>query len=93
MNREEAKKRVADLRGFYKHLYSYIAVNIVLIIINLVTSPKDLWFYWVTVFWGIGIILHAFRVFGKNRILSKDWEERKVNEIMEKEKEHKEDGD
>ncbi len=82
MEREEAKKRMKELQGFYKHLYSYIAVNVILLIINLVTSPKDLWFYWVTVFWGIGIIGHAFRVFGKNRILSKDWEDRKVKEIM-----------
>ncbi len=82
MNREEAKKRVIDLQGFYKHLYSYIAVNIILIIINLVTSPKDLWFYWVTVFWGIGIIWHAFRIFGKNRIFSRDWGERKMKETM-----------
>jgi c-di-AMP phosphodiesterase-like protein len=86
MDREEAKKRVADLRGFYKHLYSYIAVNIVLVIINLVTSPRDLWFYWVTVFWGIAIIFHAFRTFGKNRILSSDWEERKIEELTKKEK-------
>ncbi len=84
MNREEAKKRVEELKDFYKDFYSYIVVNVILIIINLVTSPRDLWFYWVTVFWGIGLILHAFRVFGKNRVLGKDWKERKMKEIMEK---------
>ncbi len=84
MNREEAKKQVKELKGFYRHLYSYIAINIILIIINLVTSPRNLWFYWVTIFWGLALILQAFRVFGKNRIIGKDWEDRKIKEIMEK---------
>jgi len=54
-----------------------------LVIINLVTSPDALWFYWVTVFWGIGIIWHAIGVFGK---LGKNWEEKKIKELMEKDK-------
>ncbi len=36
---EKAKKRVEEIKGFYSHLFVYIAVNIVLVIINLVTSP------------------------------------------------------
>jgi len=81
---EEAKERVVELKEFYEHLLSYIGVNVILVIINLVTSPKELWFYWVTIFWGIGIIWHAIHVFGKHRLLGKEWEERKIKEIMEK---------
>jgi hypothetical protein len=54
-----------------------------LVIINLVTSPDTLWFYWVTIFWGIGVIWHAISVYGK---LGKNWEDKKIKEIMEKEK-------
>jgi len=54
-----------------------------LVLINLVTSPGALWFYWVTVFWGIGVIGHAIGVFGK---LGKNWEEKKIKELMEKDK-------
>jgi len=40
----------------------------------------------VTIFWGIGIILHASKVFIlKGRFLGKAWEEKKIKEIMEKE--------
>ena len=81
---KRAKKRVGELRGFYEHLIAYVVVNIMLVIINLVTSPDTLWFYWVTVFWGIGVICHAISVYGK---LGKNWEDKKIKEIMEKEKE------
>jgi hypothetical protein len=80
---KRAKKRVGELRGFYEHLIAYVVVNIMLVIINLVTSPDTLWFYWVTVFWGIGVIWHAISVYGK---LGKNWEEKKIKKIMEKEK-------
>jgi len=60
---KQAKKRVEEIKGFYGHLFAYLGVNLTLLIINLVTSPRDLWFYWVTLFWGIGIFWHAMGVF------------------------------
>jgi hypothetical protein len=42
---EKAKKRVEELKKFYGNLVTYVAINIVLIIINLLTSPGTLWFY------------------------------------------------
>jgi len=66
-------------------LLTYIGVNILLIIINLVTSPGTLWFYLITVFWGIGIVLHASKVFIlKGKFFGKEWEEKKIKEMMEK---------
>lgn len=77
-----AKKRVEEIKGFYGHLFSYIGVNIALIVINLVTSPYSIWFYWVTVFWGIGVFWHAMGVFVFNRFPGANWEKRKIEEIM-----------
>ena len=83
---EEAKKRVKELKDFYRNLITYVAVNIFLIVINLITSPDSLWFYWVTIFWGIGIVLHASKVFIlKGKFLGKEWEEKKIKEMIEKE--------
>ena len=83
----EAKESVKELKDFYRNLMTYVAINILLIIINLVTSPDSLWFYWVTIFWGIGLVLHASKVFIlKGRFLGKEWEERKIKKMMEKEK-------
>ncbi|MFH1950375.1 MAG: 2TM domain-containing protein [Pseudomonadota bacterium] len=83
---EEAKRRVKELKDFYTNLLTYVGVNVLLIIINLITSPGSLWFYWVTIFWGIGIVLHASKVFiVKGKFLGKEWEDKKIKEIMEKE--------
>ena len=82
---EEARKHVKELKGFYQSLITYITINIILIIINLVTSPDSLWFYWVTIFWGIGIVLHAANVFiFKGKFLGREWEKKKIKELMKK---------
>jgi uncharacterized membrane protein len=84
---ERAKKRVEELKGFYGHLIAYIVVNVFLAIVNLLTTPGFWWFLFVTFFWGIGLVAHGLSVFTKRGIFSKDWEDRKINEYMEKEKE------
>lgn len=87
---KKAKKRVEELKKFYGNVVTYVAINIILIIINLVTSPGSLWFYWVTIFWGIAILLHASRVFVlRGKFLGEEWEEKKMRELMEKEEKPK----
>lgn len=62
-----AEKRADEKIGFYKHLYSFVGVNIMLFVVNLVTNIMSgeggWWFYWVTIFWGIGLIFHFLRAF------------------------------
>jgi 2TM domain len=86
----KAKKRVEEIKGFYGNLTSYILVNIVLLIINLATSPEYLWFFWPMLGWGIGVVFHAMKVFNYMPFLGRDWEEQKIKEFMNKEKETKE---
>ena len=81
---QEAKDRVEEIKGFYFHLITYIVINAVLVVINLLTSPEYLWFIWPIIGWGVGLVIHAFSVFGN--FLGKSWEERKIKEIMEKDK-------
>jgi MFS-type transporter involved in bile tolerance (Atg22 family) len=81
----EAKRKVTKLRGFYRQLGLFVIINAVLIILNLIMSPGNFWFYWVTLFWGIAIVWQAYDVFG-NRMLGKEWEEKKIQEYMEKKK-------
>ncbi len=60
---QRAKKRVEAKMGFYMHLAVYIGVNILLIIINLITSPQHLWFIWPFFGWGIGVFFHGMSIF------------------------------
>ena len=80
----EAKKRVEEIKSFYFHLISYIVINAVLVVINLLTSPEYLWFIWPIIGWGVGLLIHGFSVF--SNFWGKAWEERKIKEIMEKDK-------
>ncbi|MBT8508413.1 histidine kinase [Methanomicrobiaceae archaeon CYW5] len=82
----KAKKRVEEIRGFYLALAAYLLVNAFLAVINYLFTPGFWWVLFVAFFWGIGIIVQAYRVFAKNRFLGEEWEERKIREIMEKEK-------
>ncbi len=80
-----AKARVEEIRGFYIHLTVYLMVNLGLFLINLATSPHTWWFYWPLLGWGIGVLSHGIAIFGLGGYLGKDWEDRKIKEIMEKE--------
>lgn len=81
---QEAKKHVKEIKGFYFHIITYILVNTVLVVINLLKSPEYLWFIWPIIGWGVGLVFHAFSVFGN--LWGKSWEERKIKEIMDKDK-------
>lgn len=85
----QAKKRVEEIKGFYGHLASFILVNIFLFVLNIVTSPNELWFFWPTFGWGIGLLFHGMKVFGYSPFFNKKWENQKIKEFMEKENQKK----
>ncbi len=64
------EKRRRELQDFFQHLIAFVVVNVVLLVINLVTSADTLWFWWVTLFWGIGLAFHAFDVLALDRRLT-----------------------
>ena len=90
-----AKKRVKSIKGFYSHLAVYLGVNIFLIVLRIISDDglEELW-DWTTyntaIFWGIGIIFHALNVFGMGFLLGSNWEDKKIEEIMNKDKKKKE---
>ena len=79
MNQEQAQERINELKGYYAHLVSYIAVNPFLMVVNLATYHQypAVWFFYPLLGWGIGLVIHTVRVFGTGS----DWEERKMQEL------------
>jgi len=87
----EAKKRVKKLKGFYSHLTIYILVNLFIVFINIQDlKPGESYFQYknfITLFfWGIGLVAHGMSVFVPQFVLGRNWEERKIRELMNKEK-------
>jgi hypothetical protein len=54
-------------RGFMIHFAAYLAVNILLVVMNLATTPGKYWFYWPLLGWGLGIVAHAYGVLRRPR--------------------------
>lgn len=79
---ERAQKRVKEIKGFYGNLISYCIVIPFLVILNLITNPHNFWFYWPMLGWGMGVAAHGMSVF----TIGKGWEEKKIREILEKNK-------
>lgn len=81
-----ARKRVDELKGFYYSIISYVIVIPFLYFIWRTFTPFTIqWFWFPLVFWGIGLVFNAYRVFVDQGALGAKWEERKIQEYMREE--------
>lgn len=82
----KAVEKVEKLKEFYQNLVSFCLVIPFLIFINLQFSPGFHWFWFPIFGWGIGLTFHFLEVNNYNIFMGSNWEERKIKEIMEKER-------
>jgi hypothetical protein len=82
--RRQARQRAGAKLGFYIHLTVYVLVNLLLLAINLQTSPGRLWFLWSLCGWGVGILCHGVSVFLGPRIMQRMTERELKNEREKK---------
>ncbi|MBK7474423.1 MAG: 2TM domain-containing protein [Betaproteobacteria bacterium] len=83
--------RIAE---FYRHLLVYVIVISLVWILNVIvisTSTRlvrwsSLWAICPTLGWGVGVLVHGITVRPAWRFFSQKWEDRKVKELMEKER-------
>ena len=82
--RQQARDRVAAKLSFFLHLAVYVAVNVLLVAVNLLTVPEHLWFYWPMIGWGSGVVIHGLVVlsFFKWRSLIGGMEERELRKLQ-----------
>lgn len=80
---ERAKERIEKLKGFYIHFAIYLLMIPVFIFLN-VKSGDFPWAIFPIGGWGFGVASHAMETFEYNPILGKNWEERKLKELMDK---------
>lgn len=67
-----ARKRVEARMGFYIHLAVYVVINVVF----LAVVGWD--FLWATVFWGLGLGMHAVATFVRDSDWARGWKERAI---------------
>jgi hypothetical protein len=82
--RDAAVKRVKDIKDFYNHLTMFLLVNSILAILIYYFVGSIWYFLWFGAGgWAIGVIIHATIVFSWNPFLGKDWEQRKIKQLLE----------
>jgi len=66
--RKEAIDRLKNKRGFYQNVVAYVVVNAFLVLVWALSGAGYFWPIWVMAGWGIGVVLHAWTVFGQKPI-------------------------
>jgi uncharacterized membrane protein YecN with MAPEG domain len=70
--REAAIARLKQKRDFKGHVATYIAVNLLLYAIWAISGFGFPWPIFVTIFWGFGVIMHAWSIWGEKPITEDD---------------------
>lgn len=78
-----ASARVAELRRFYGRIFKGLLAIIIVAAINYYLEGwSNPWFLWVVFGVGLGIGLRAIKLFGTTIVLGRDWEARKIEQLM-----------
>ncbi|MBO0329455.1 2TM domain-containing protein [[Muricauda] lutisoli] len=76
-----AKERVERIKSFYSNLTAYFLVIPLLAYLNFRTTGFP-WSIFPAIGWGLGLVGHWMTAYGQNPIFGKEWEERKIQELM-----------
>lgn len=88
VDEDVARQRVRRLRDFYIHVAVYVVVNAGLWLFDWLISPNFWWAAFPSIFWGIGLVVHAVSVVFEDGLFGTSWEERKTRELIERERRH-----
>ena len=83
----QAKRKVKSIKGFYVHATIYFLVNLFIIAgcavddIQNLSNPEP---YMTALFWGIGLLAHGMSVFGQDIFFGENWEQRKIEKLLNK---------
>lgn len=82
-----ASERVTDLKEFYTRCFKGgVAILIVGAINYYLNEWYYPWFLWVVFGVGLSLAIRAFKVYGLNGFMGRDWEERKIKQFMDEDR-------
>lgn len=64
--REVAIKRLKEKSAFHIHLFSYVVVNTMMILVWAFTGAGFFWPIFILAFWGMGVVIHGYLVYAGN---------------------------
>ncbi|ADY30333.1 MULTISPECIES: 2TM domain-containing protein [Cellulophaga] len=83
-----AKERVKDEKEFYNKVISSVFTIAIVASINYYLNEfSNPWFLWVVLGLSISLIFKAIKVFSFFPFMGRDWEQKKINQLMKEEEE------
>jgi dihydrofolate reductase len=86
---EDAQKRVKQRKRLFYHFSVMLFGIATLLIRNILfkikgdIKPYDIpWSYWVSIFWILILLAHAYNVYITNRFMGKDWEKEQIKKLV-----------
>lgn len=70
--RRIAAQRIKRRRDFLWHLVTYLVVNALMVFVWAIGPRASFWPMWLMVFWGIGLVFHAYYALGKQEVTEAD---------------------
>jgi len=83
-NLTSAQKIAKEKLGFIRHVIIYVAVILILILINNVTHAAYQWWKWPAIGWGIGLFFHFLGTWVFKKRKHEGLEERLTKKELEK---------
>ena len=93
---DRAKKRLAQLKGFYIHLSIYLTINAIILTNFYIRSIETTYEFWsfptffTAIFWGAGVLLHGANTFRALPFYTKKWERKQIEKMMKEQSNTKE---
>jgi len=83
---ETARKKVRSIKRLYIHMSIYSIMGVFFFLLNVVTSPFEMWWFFPLLPWGVAVAIHYVLVKGipGTSILSKEWEEREYEHQLDR---------
>jgi len=79
---KEAIAYVQNLKGFHIHWITFIVVMAGFYVLNINTSPDNLWVITLGLIWGAALILHAVVLFGMFSLFGGAWEQKQFQKYL-----------
>lgn len=79
-----ATERVHARVGFVAHVGVFLAIGLLLLVLNLVTTPESLWFFWPMLFWLIALTAHVVVLFGPGMRAMERWRDREYEREIDR---------
>lgn len=82
-----ASERVSEIKDFYTRCFRGVVSILIVGAINYYLNEwRYPWFLWVVFAVGLSLVIRAFKVYGLNGFMGRDWEERKIKQFMDEDR-------